>query len=106
MPGAALEAQHRLMRATALLLIATACSPKPPAELATGDEVEVREVLKGDEVVVDKKGGAAKIRILGIQAFEAVIDDAALKGLAEGGAERLKALVLGKKVGITLSEHP
>src|SRR5688500_3716330 len=96
----------RLSAAVLVASVALACSPGAPSELATGDTVTVREVVKGDEVVVDKAGREARVRILGIYAFEAVIDDAALKGLAQAGIDRVKELTGGKQVKVTLGERP
>ena len=72
-----------LALALALTLPALACDPPqakshgPAAQLSEGDMVEVTEVVKGDEVEVHKVGDAsgavARVRMLGVQAFSAVI---------------------------------
>lgn len=75
--------------ALSIALATLACDPPqakthgPPAVLADGDSVEVVEIVKGDEVEVSKVGDTthalARVRMLGVQAFSAVISDPELE---------------------------
>lgn len=99
----------RRNRATYLALaglILTACpkSEPEPAELATGATVLVRSVVKGDELIVDEGGKSARLRLLGLHAFDEVMEDAALARVAKSSVEQLTRDVVGKTVVVTLTD--
>jgi endonuclease YncB( thermonuclease family) len=76
---------------------------EPVAEIATGDTVDVVDVVKGDELVVKKGKREAHIRLLGVHAFDAVMDDPVIDRLRLPVLEHVKA-VKGKKVQVTLGK--
>ncbi len=63
------------------------------AELRNGEVVEVTSVVKGDEVTVTTGVGEARVRLLGIQAFSAVITDPQVQALSAGSIAAFKDLV-------------
>jgi endonuclease YncB( thermonuclease family) len=71
-----------------------------PVELSSGDEVEVESVVKGDEIVVNKNGGEARVRLLGVHAFSDVIDNPDLRQMHEESVAYLKETVVGRKVTV------
>jgi endonuclease YncB( thermonuclease family) len=73
-----------------------------PAVLEDGDVVLVRKVVKGDEIRVEKAGREARVRLIGIYAFSAVINDPQIKALSAGGESALDGLAMGAKVKLVL----
>lgn len=90
----------------AWLWLGAACepadAPKKEAELHSGDEVTATEVVKGDEIVVEKGGRSARVRLLGIHAFAEGAPDDTITQLAQQSATFMKEAVVGKKVTIEL----
>lgn len=79
--------------------------PKP-LTLVSGERVQVAQAVKGDELVVRRDGAQARVRLLGIHAFQAVVDDALVKNLGEEGRQALAAGVDGREVRVTLTDVP
>lgn len=73
-----------------------------PVELKSGYEVKVVDVVKGDELVVEKQGKRAKLRLVGLFAFSETLDDPALEALKKPGVDFLRAQTIGKKVTLTI----
>ena len=98
--------------AAALLIGTTACwsvasisdEDAEPAELATGDTVKVAEVIKGDEVVVEKEGKKAKVRLLGVLAFADEIQDEVVDRWRKASIEYLQSTYVGHEVTVTLGK--
>lgn len=68
-------------------------------DLSSGDTVEIDEVIKGDEVVVKRDGGHFRVRMLGVQAQDAVIADPFLEKAAKAATDYLTDLK-GKPVQV------
>ena len=62
------------------------------SDLRSGDTVKIDEIIKGDEVVVEKDGGHFRVRMLGVQAQDAVIADAYLEKAAKAATDYLADL--------------
>jgi len=91
--------------ASSLIVGCTVADKDKPAEIASGDEVRVVDVVKGDEVVVEKDGRRAKIRLLGVHAYDAVIEDSELQNFAAQSTSQLRAAVVGQIVTVTLGKR-
>lgn len=85
-----------------------ACKSGPdhqePATLETGDTVRVVDLVKGDELVVEKDGDRAELRLLGLHAFAAIMHDPALKAHSDAAKAFVKQMLVGKDVQITLGK--
>lgn len=75
-----------------------------PAELSSGDRVEVVSVVKGDEIVVKKKGNEAKVRMLGLYAFSDVTDNPDLRRMHQQSIAYLKETIVGHEVTVIFSK--
>ncbi len=98
-------------RAAFVLVVAVglvSCTRSPAdaevATLASGDQVKVVEVVKGDEVIVEKDGRRAHLRLLGVHAVEAVIEDPAIAALSRQAPTYLSINALDQTVEVTLDE--
>jgi micrococcal nuclease len=69
----------------------------PVAVLRSGDSVRVVGIVKGDEVVVEKDGGQAHVRLLGVHAPEAVIDDTAVEKMSRPAKTFLSVKALDQR---------
>ncbi len=90
-----------------LALALAACSgEKKPLVIKEGDVVKVTGVIKGDEVTVEGKGGASvRLRLVGIQAFSAVINDPQLNALSAGAISATTDLVKGQSVTVSFDKQ-
>ncbi len=95
--------QVGLLGVSFLLGFVGACKdePKAPLQLAEGATVRVVKAVKGDELVVTAGGQEARVRLLGIQAFSAVIDDPQVQALAAGGIAAVEKLARDKEVQLS-----
>lgn len=73
---------------------------KRRAQIATGDTVTVVKVVKGDELVVEKAGKQAEVRLVGIQAFSSVMPKKEVLTMAERTVVFLREQLQGKQVVI------
>ena len=73
-----------------------------PVQLNTGDTVMVTEVKKGDELVVEKDGEKAGVRMVGIHSYQDVIKDPELTALGDASKGFLRETLEGQLVTITL----
>lgn len=83
-------------------------SPLPASTtlvVADGARVVVADVVKGDEIVVGTGNEQARVRLVGLHAFNPQSSDAVLSALGEVGAQVLRARLIGKPVIVHL-EHP
>lgn len=89
-----------------LFAFAGCTQPAAPLDLKTGDAVDVNAVIKGDELEVSRNGRAARVRMLGIHAFSAVVDDPELKALELKARDWLVNHAQKKRVRIVLGDVP
>jgi len=70
------------------------------AELQDGDLVDVVVVLNGDELLVTKNEARAKVRMLGVRAFDAVINEFELTAFGRASVGFLEHWVMGHEVKV------
>ena len=76
-----------------------------PELFASGDIVEIIEVIEGDELLIgDGKGGTTKFRILGIKSFSPTVSDPLLSEYGKICFDYLKAVAVGKKARLVVAE--
>ncbi len=102
-----LFSRFSILAILALATFMSACTPsaKTPdtteAELKNGDIVKVIEVIKGDEMIVEKDGQQARVRMLGIHAFAPVVkDNKDVETLSQVSEKSLQAWIGGQEVKI------
>ncbi|MEM6732680.1 MAG: thermonuclease family protein, partial [Myxococcota bacterium] len=95
------------LAALVAISIALACTASSePLELTSGATVEVAGIVKGDELEVKQSGGSARLRMLGIHAFAAVLDDPQLDALELRARDWLEGNLSGQTVRIVLGAVP
>ena len=67
-------------------------------DLASGDRVRLTQIVKGDELEVERAGTRYRVRMLGIQAFYPVLADTAFLDTYSKAAEAALAVHKGKEV--------
>jgi endonuclease YncB( thermonuclease family) len=77
-----------------------------PLVLKAGDQVVPKRLIKGDELVVSKDGKEARVRLVGIYAFSAVLPDPQVQALSAGAVAALEKLAGHEPVTLTLEEPP
>lgn len=94
-------------RVIAVALVLGACtSAGTPLELQSGATAEVDQVVKGDELILEADGKTARVRMLGVHAFAAVIDDPKIKELETKAKDWLSTELDGKSVRVVLGQVP
>jgi endonuclease YncB( thermonuclease family) len=96
---------RRFVWMAALMISGCSSGPASPAVLEEGDVVKVVGTIKGDEITVDKQGHAARVRLIGIHAFDAVVADAQIAALTQGGVAALQEIVLNQEVKLTFDKQ-
>jgi micrococcal nuclease len=76
------------------------------AELASGDLVHVVRIVKGDELVVRKGHGEATVRVIGIHAFSAEIQDDTTVDMARRSNTFLRDKTLNAEIKLTFDTSP
>jgi len=76
------------------------------AEIASGEQVVVSEIIKGDEIAVTKEGRTAKVRLLGVLAFADEIEDPVVGRWRQAAGDFLKEGLLKQKVTLVLGKTP
>ncbi|MEK7704488.1 MAG: thermonuclease family protein [Myxococcota bacterium] len=74
-------------------------------EIADGGRVTVIDIVKGDELVVEVGRGQARVRLVGLHAFDPRSPDPALGALGEVASQAVRARLVGKPIVVHL-EHP
>ncbi len=94
-------------RVIAVAVALAACTQADtPLTLESGATAEVEDVVKGDEIAVESDGKSARVRMLGVHAFAAVIDDPKIKELETKAKDWLNDEVAGKSVRVVLGAVP
>src|SRR5690349_10030607 len=65
------------------------------ADLRDGDLVDVVVVLNGDELLVSKNGARAQVRMLGVRAFDAVVNEFEITAFGRASVSYLESWVVG-----------
>jgi endonuclease YncB( thermonuclease family) len=88
----------------ALIALASGCRGEHyTARLATGDEVQFVKTIKGNDIVVDKQGQLARIRLVGVYAFDPTVREKKdIEAAAKKAAELAATLAKGKTLRVTL----
>jgi endonuclease YncB( thermonuclease family) len=81
-------------------LVIAACDKG--ATVKDGDSVKVTDLVKGDELVVDKGGTRSTVRLLGIHVFSPAATDATVAELGKRSQVRVGSLLIGKDVTLKL----
>jgi micrococcal nuclease len=68
------------------------------AHIAAGDLVTAVFILNGDELVVEKNGARAKVRLLGIKSFDPVVNEREITAYGDASVRFLTQWLLNKKV--------
>ncbi|MEO1171267.1 MAG: thermonuclease family protein [Myxococcota bacterium] len=68
--------------------------------------MDIKSVIKGDELEITRDGRVTRLRMLGIHAFSAVVDDPELKALELKAHDWLVSNVAEKRVRVVLGEVP
>jgi micrococcal nuclease len=76
------------------------------ADIQDGDLVDVVVVLNGDELLVTKDGNRAKIRLIGVRAFDAVINEFELTAFGRASVGFLEHWVSGHEVKVRFDSTP
>jgi endonuclease YncB( thermonuclease family) len=74
------------------------------ADIRSGDEVQIVMVLNGDEVVLEKGGDRARLRMLGIHSFDPVVNEFEITAFGRATVSFLESWVLGKKARVVFGE--
>lgn len=75
-------------------------------ELASGDLVQAVELRKADEIVVEKDGQRATVRLLGVVSFDEEINDPAAARWRAAARAFLEVSLLRKEATLTLGPAP
>jgi endonuclease YncB( thermonuclease family) len=70
----------------------------------SGDSVEVRLILNGDEFVVEHDRLRAKVRMIGIKAFDPVVSEREITAFGDGAVSFLQQWILNKTVQLEFDE--
>jgi endonuclease YncB( thermonuclease family) len=74
-------------------------------EIKDGDMIKVAVILNGDEVLVEKNGRRADVRMLGIHAFDPVVNEFEITAFGRASVGFLERWALNKEVTIVF-DHP
>ena len=74
------------------------------AEIKDGDVVKVLLILNGDEVLVEKDGGRAKIRMLAIRSFDPVVNEREITTYGHATVAFLEHWILNRQVKVHFDE--
>jgi endonuclease YncB( thermonuclease family) len=85
-------------------LALAACSKG--AVIKDGDAVKVASLVKGDELVVDKDGTAATVRVLGIHVFSPTATDPTVAELGKRSQIRVGSILADKAITLKLGAQP
>jgi len=91
----------------ATLVLTAACNePVLPSastlRIDDGAELLVQDIVKGDEVVVTNGKDMARVRLVGLHAFDAKSADATLSALGEVSAQLLRARLQNQRVTLRI----
>jgi endonuclease YncB( thermonuclease family) len=74
------------------------------AVIKDGDKVQVIAVLNGDELIVTKGAAQARVRMLGIRAFDPVVNEREVTAFGQASVSFLKQWALDKTVQIIFDQ--
>ena len=70
------------------------------AEIVEGDPIKIVFILNGDEIVVQKDGRRARLRMLGIRSFDPVVNEREITAFGDASVSFLEEWVLNKIVHV------
>ena len=74
------------------------------AAITSGDTVEVIGIFNGDEILVSKNQDRAVVRMLGIRAFDPVVNEREITAFGQGAVEFLKKFAMGRQVQLIFDQ--
>jgi endonuclease YncB( thermonuclease family) len=80
------------------------CNSKDNVGLLSEDLVVVVEIVKGDEIIVEKGNTRFNVRMLGIDAFRKLLMNEEIVGMHQKAKNFLKKEILNKKVKVVFGE--
>jgi endonuclease YncB( thermonuclease family) len=91
-------------RALVVVLLFAGCKGESyEARLSTGDTVKFIRAIKGNDVVVEREGKLARVRLVGVYAFDPnVSEKKEILALARGGVDAIGARTRDKPLKIVL----
>ncbi|MEM6559917.1 MAG: thermonuclease family protein, partial [Myxococcota bacterium] len=94
-----------LTTATALMVVVLGCTGEPASlVVASGQEVMVEQIVKGDELKVEHSRQRARVRMLGVHAFSDSLDDEKVAALGPRASAWLTERVAEQRVRLVLGE--
>jgi endonuclease YncB( thermonuclease family) len=89
-----------------LVVVASCKTEVYDARLATGDAVRFVRAIKGNDVVVEKNGKRARVRLVGVYSFDPNVSEKKdILALARGGVDAIAKLTKDQEVGVVLERQ-